>query len=69
MFHPLYGGQGLIDPTEIFIDGTHIKAAANNHKYTHQVLDKQAKFMSEQLEVEIDLDRKKVSRARKRKRG
>ena len=31
-------GQGLIDPTEIFIDGIHIKAAANNHKYTHQVL-------------------------------
>ena len=52
-------GQGLIDPTEVFIDGTHIKAAANNHKYTHQVLDKQAKFMSKQLEVEIDLDRKK----------
>ena len=24
---------GLIDPSEIFIDGTHIKAAANNHKY------------------------------------
>ena len=53
-------GQGLIDPTEIFIDGIHIKAAANNHKYTHQVLDKQAKFMSEQLEVEIGLDRKKL---------
>jgi len=52
-------GQGLIDPTEIFIDGTHIKATANNHKYTHQVLDKQARFMSEQLEVEIGLDRKK----------
>ena len=31
-------GQGLIDPTEISIDGIHIKAAANNHKYTHQVL-------------------------------
>jgi IS1562 transposase len=52
-------GQGLIDPTEIFIDGTHIKATANNHKYTYQVLDKQARFMSEQLEVEIGLDRKK----------
>ena len=55
-------GQGLIDPTEVFIDGTHIKAAANNHKYTHQVLDKQAKFMSKQLEVEIDLDRKKYGK-------
>ena len=55
-------GQGLIEPTEIFIDGTHIKAAANNHKYTHQVLDKQAKFMSEQLEIEIGLDRKKYGK-------
>ena len=45
-----------------FIDGIHIKAAANNHKYTHQVLDKQAKFMSEQLEVEIDLDRQKYGK-------
>ena len=52
----------MIDPTEIFIDGIHIKAAANNHKYTHQVLDKQAKFMSEQLEVEIGLDRKKYGK-------
>ena len=57
-------GQGLIDPTEIFIDGTHIKATANNHKYTHQVLDKQARFMSEQLEVEIDLDRKITEKSR-----
>ena len=41
----------MIEQTEIFIDGTHIKGAANNHKYTHQVIDKQAKFMSKQLEV------------------
>jgi len=40
-------GQSLIDQTEIFIDGIHIKAAANNHKYTHKVPDKQAKFMSD----------------------
>lgn len=30
---------GLIDPTEIFVDGTHIKAAANNHKYINQEVD------------------------------
>lgn len=24
---------GLVAPTEIFVDGTHIKAAANNHNY------------------------------------
>lgn len=50
---------GLIDPSEIFIDGTHIKAAANNHKYQNVVVDQKAKFMSEQLEIEINLDRRK----------
>ena len=33
---------GLIDPSEIFIDGTHIKAAANNHKYKTVVIDQKA---------------------------
>ncbi|AUA19512.1 IS5/IS1182 family transposase [Streptococcus suis] len=50
---------GLIDPTEIFIDGTHIKAAANNRKFINQEVEKQAKFMSEQLEIEINQDRVK----------
>lgn len=50
---------GLIDPSEIFVDGTHIKAAANNHKYKNVVVDQKAKFMSEQLEIEINLDRRK----------
>ena len=50
---------GLIDPSEIFIDGTHIKAAANNHKYKNVVVNQKAKFMSEQLDIEINLDRKK----------
>lgn len=50
---------GLIDPSEIFVDGTHIKAAANNHKYHKEIVKQQAKFMSDQLELEVDLDRKK----------
>lgn len=50
---------GLIDPSELFVDGTHIKAAANSHKYRKEMVEQQAKFMSDQLEVEIDLDRKK----------
>lgn len=53
---------GLIDPSEIFVDGTHIKAAANNHKYTKQLVEQQAKFMSDQLELEIDLNRKKQAK-------
>ena len=50
---------GLIDPSKIFVDGTHIKVAANSHKYRKEMAEQQAKFMSEQLAVEIDLDRKK----------
>ncbi|NQP32759.1 transposase, partial [Streptococcus suis] len=50
---------GLIDPTEMFIDGTHIKAAANNRKFINQEVEKQAKFMSEQLEIEMNQDRVK----------
>ncbi|MGZ7259726.1 IS5/IS1182 family transposase, partial [Streptococcus pyogenes] len=49
-------------PSEIFVDGTHIKAAANNHKYTKQLVEQQAKFMSDQLELEIDLNRKKQAK-------
>lgn len=39
--------------------GTHIKATVNNHKYRKEMVDHHAKFMSNQLELEIDLDRKK----------
>lgn len=45
------------------MDGTHIKAAANSHKYRKEMVDQQAKFMSEQLAVEIDLDRKKYEKS------
>ena len=30
---------GLMDPSEIFVDGTHIKAAANSHKYRKEMVD------------------------------
>lgn len=64
---------GLIDPSEIFVDGTHIKTAANSHKYRMEMVEQQAKFMSDQLELEIDLDRKKhakkIAKVRQRKRG
>ncbi|ALT82642.1 hypothetical protein AU079_04725 [Streptococcus infantarius] len=47
----------LIDPSEIFVDGTHIKAAVNNHKYINQEVNQKAKFMVNQLELEINRDR------------
>ena len=49
----------LINSDEIFVDGSHIKAAANNHKYRKELVEQQTKFMSDQLDIEIDLDRKK----------
>lgn len=49
----------LIDPSEIFVDGTHIKAAVNNHKYINQEVNQKAKFMANQLELEINRDRQK----------
>ncbi|MBM7635548.1 hypothetical protein JOC31_000341 [Streptococcus saliviloxodontae] len=55
------------------MDGTHIKTAANSHKYRMEMVEQQAKFMSDQLELEIDLDRKKhakkIAKVRQRKRG
>lgn len=47
----------LINPSKIFVDGTPIKAAANNHKYINQEVNQQAKFMANQLELEINRDR------------
>lgn len=55
---------GLIDSSEIFVADTHIKAAANNHKYRKEMVEQQTKFMSDQLEFEIDLDRKKTAKSR-----
>lgn len=46
----------LIDLSELFVDGVHIKVVANSHKYRKEIVEQQAKFMSDQLKVEIDLD-------------
>ena len=34
---------GFIDDENIFIDGTHIKANANNHKYKNEVIEESAR--------------------------
>ena len=46
----------LIDLSELFVNGVHIKVVANSHKYRKEIVEQQAKFMSDQLKVEIDLD-------------
>lgn len=48
---------GFIDDENIFIDGTHIKANANTHKYKNQVIKESAKVYEEALQAEIAKDR------------
>ena len=50
--------HGFIDLTEIYIDSTHIKASANKKKYTKKEIDVEAKRYQEELEKEINEDRK-----------
>ena len=50
--------QGLVDTDTMFVDATHIKAAANRKKSKKiLVAKKSAKFYGEQLKKEIDEDR------------
>ena len=49
---------GFVDTSAIFIDGTHIKASANKSKAIKAVVNVQAKNYQEQLEAEIQNDRK-----------
>ena len=48
---------GFIDDENIFIDGTHIKANANTHKYRHEVIEASAKVYEDALIEEINKDR------------
>ncbi len=48
----------LIDPTEIFVDATHVKARANNKKMRKRIAHEEALFYAEmQLRKEINEDR------------
>ncbi len=49
--------HGFIDETNIFIDGTHIKANANTHNYENAVIEKSTRFYEEELIKEINQDR------------
>lgn len=48
---------GFIDETSVFIDGTHIKANANNKKSKSEVVEKSIRFYEEELIKEINKDR------------
>lgn len=49
--------QGFVDPKEVFVDATHVKAAANIHKKETRIAKNEALFYEEQLQKEIDEDR------------
>lgn len=48
---------GFVEASEIFIDGTHIKASANKRKNTKEEIAVSAKSYQEQLDKEINEDR------------
>ena len=48
---------GLVDPSEVFIDATHVKACANSNKLQQKVVQEEALFYEEQLKKEINEDR------------
>lgn len=47
----------LVDPSEVLINATHVKACANHHKLQQKAVETEALFYEEQLRKEIDEDR------------
>lgn len=52
----------MVDPSMIFIDGTHIKASANKKKFQKEQVAKGAKVYEEQLRKEVSEERKKLGK-------
>ena len=52
----------MVDPSTIFIDGTHIKARANKKKYQKEQVAKAAKVYSGQLRREVNEEREKLGK-------
>ncbi len=49
--------HGFVDPSEVFVDSTHVKARANTHKKRRELARKESLFYEEQLKAEINQDR------------
>ena len=47
----------LVDPSEVFVDATHVKARANNKKMQKRIAHEEALFYEEMLKKEINEDR------------
>ena len=52
----------MVDPSMIFIDGTHIKASANKKKSQKEQVAKAAKVYEEQLRKEVSEERKQLGK-------
>ncbi len=52
----------MVDPSIIFIDGTHIKASANKKKFQKEMVAKTAKIYEEQLRTEVNAEREKLGK-------
>lgn len=52
----------MVDPSMIFIDGTHIKASANKKKFQKEQVAKTAKVYEEQLHKEVAEERRKLGK-------
>lgn len=50
---------GFVDPTRVFIDGTHVKADANKNKRVKVVVKNETRSYKADLEKEINKERKK----------
>lgn len=51
--------EGFIDPSVVFIDGTHVKASANKNKRMKVLVKEETRLFKSQLEKEINVERKK----------
>jgi transposase len=52
----------MVDPSIIFVDGTHIKASANKKKFQKEMVAKTAKIYEEQLRAEVNAQREKLGK-------
>ena len=52
----------MVDPSVVFIDGTHIKASANKKKFQKEQVAKTAKVYTEQLRQEVNAEREKLGK-------
>ena len=54
----------MVDPSVVFIDGTHIKASANKKKFQKEQVNKAAKVYDEVLRKEVNEERAKARQER-----